>query len=84
MPTPWASSEEVNAVDHGLMPSACRDRANAWARSEGFTKDQLVEFDHLMSMVSSTHINKSKLANVSAIYRCSSALPRTKSIGALR
>ncbi len=35
-----------------------------WARNEGFTKDQLTEFDHLMSMVSSTHIIKNKLSNV--------------------
>ena len=46
-----------------------------WARTEGFTKDQLTEFDHLMSMVSSTHINKSKLSNV-----CTSSLPMLRQI----
>lgn len=42
-----------------------RANANAWARGEGFTKEQLTEFDHLMGMVASTHISKNKLTGVS-------------------
>lgn len=46
-----------------------RVRASAWAWSEGFTKDQMTEFDHLMGMISTTHIYKQQLSGMTEIDR---------------
>mmetsp|Transcript_31880 Transcript_31880/g.62229 ORF Transcript_31880/g.62229 Transcript_31880/m.62229 type:complete len:459 (+) Transcript_31880:221-1597(+) len=66
---PYSGSSTASSSDGAGEANEIRMRATAWARSEGFTKEQLTEFDHLMGMACSTHINKHQLLGMIEIDR---------------
>mmetsp|Transcript_38647 Transcript_38647/g.90123 ORF Transcript_38647/g.90123 Transcript_38647/m.90123 type:complete len:480 (+) Transcript_38647:206-1645(+) len=65
---PYSSSSSASS-DSAAESSEIRMRALAWARGEGFTKEQLTEFDHLMGMATQTHIHKHQLTAMREIDR---------------
>ena len=62
-------SSSSASSDQASESGEIRVKALAWARGEGFTKEQLVEFDHLMGMATQLHVHKHQLSGMQEIDR---------------
>jgi len=72
----WTNFNTNSIVENATTPAPSRDEDNpavirsiaeSWAQREGYNADQMTEFGHLMSMVSSTFIPKRKLGRMAAL-----------------